>query len=100
MSCKKTSKLGKWLRCPQEADNSIEELLKHKNAKAKHEDRPAYMTVDLYLTQHIQEEHSLKRNAKHDKSTTTTKRKKTILVNEKNLSFHCSRLGSSVVSIL
>ena len=76
ISCKKSCRLGKWLRRPQEADNSIEEWLKHNNAIAKDKDRPAYMTVDLYLSQNIKEERALKRNAPHDAPTKTAKRMK------------------------
>ena len=76
ISCKKSCRLGKWLRRPKEADNSIEEWLKHNNAIAKDKDRPAYMTIDLYLNQNIKEERSLTRNTPHDEATKTAKRKK------------------------
>ena len=77
ISCKKSYKLGKWLRRPKEADNTIEEWLRHNNAIAKGQDRPAYMTVDLYLNHNVQEERSLKRrDAPNAAPTKTTKRKK------------------------
>ena len=87
ISCKKSSRLGKWLRRPQEADNSIEEWLTYNNAIAKDTDRLAYMTVELYLTQNTKEERALKRNAPHDAPTTTAKQqKKTRSVNAKSRS--------------
>ena len=61
--------LGKKLRRPQEPDNSIEEWLKHNNAIAQDQDRPAFMTVDLYLTQNMKEERALKQNAPNDAPT-------------------------------
>ena len=76
ISCKQSGRLGKWRRRSQEPENTIEEWLRHNNAITKGQERPAYMTVDLYLTQHMQEERSLKRAAPDDATTTASKRKK------------------------
>ena len=54
---KKPRKLCKWLRRPKETDNTIEEWLKHNNAIAKDQDRPAYMTAELYSMQKIKNVH-------------------------------------------
>ena len=74
--CKNSNRLGKWLRRRQETNNSIEEWLRHNNALAKNKDRPAYMTVDLYRMQNINEERASKRNADNDVATKTTKRRR------------------------
>ena len=74
--CKKPYGLGRWLRRPHEADNTIEEWLKHNNAIAKNQDRPAHMTMDLYLNQNVKEERASKRQIARDAPTTATKRKK------------------------
>ena len=74
--CKKPYGLGRWLRRPHEADNTIEQWLKHNNAIAKNQDRPAHMTMDLYLNQNVTEERASKRQIARDAPTTATKRKK------------------------
>ena len=74
-SCKTQCRLGKWLRRHSASDNSIEEWLKENNA-AKDKERPARITVDLYLTQDIPAEQSLKRCAPNDATAKPSKRQK------------------------
>ena len=85
--CKIRTYLGKWLRHSKEAEDSIEEWLKYNNAMWEAPqprqkrgkcltDRPAHMTVDLYLSQDIRKERSFKRNAEENVCYETAKRRK------------------------
>ena len=75
-SCKQTCRLGKWLRRAQERANTIEAWLQHNNAITTNEGQPAHMTVELYATQSLPEERSLKRSAPNDATTSSSKRTK------------------------
>ena len=70
------ARLGKWLRRPHEANNSIENLLKHNNAY-KPSERRAALTVDLYLTQDIAAEALHKRSLPGGATPKSGKRQKT-----------------------
>ena len=73
--CHKTIRVSKWHRRPHEEHNSIERWLKHNNAY-NHEERHAEMTVDLYLTQDMSTEASLKRSAPVAATSPSHKRQK------------------------
>ena len=52
VSCKRFHRLGKWQRHSHQAHNTIDKWLKHNDVYYQTE-RPATVTVDLYLTQDI-----------------------------------------------
>ena len=74
--CKKQVRVGRWLRCPDNHDSTIEAWLRHNNAMKPSPARPSHLTKELYMKESTGHDASGKRPAPDGASAATAKRTK------------------------